>query len=151
MIGARLVGPAAPASLPAFLRVTFSQAFWAPALVLVFWATAAKGFNAYILYPWLDIPTHFAGGIAGVYFLDTALVNLRRILGPIHPVLRLALAFGGLATAAIVWEFLEYLSDFALGSHLNLGVSDTLSDLFFGLFGAAGGVAIRLAERRRRA
>lgn len=116
----------------------------------MFWATAAKGFNAYILYPWLDIPTHFAGGIAGVYFLDTALVNLRGMLGPIHPALRLLLSFGLLATAAIGWEFLEYLSDFALGSHLNLGVTDTLSDLFFGLVGAALGVVIRCGRRRRR-
>lgn len=48
-----------------------------PALVLMLWAVAARGFDAYLLYPWRDAPTHFAGGIAGVYCIDALLVALR--------------------------------------------------------------------------
>ena len=128
-----------------------AEAFGLPAGVLVFWAVAAKGFDAYILYPWLDIPTHFAGGIAGVYCFDACLLALRPLLGPVHPALRLALAFGLLACAAIGWEFLEFLSDLAWGTHLNLGVTDTLSDLLFGLLGGGWGVGIRYYLRRREA
>jgi len=118
-------------------------AFWAPALVLVFWAVAAKGFDAYVRFPWLDVPTHFAGGIAGVCCIDACLVALRPLTGRVHPALRLALAFGLLACAAMGWEFLEYLSDLFCGTHLNLGVGDTLSDLFFGLLGGGWGVGVR--------
>ena len=114
-----------------------------PALVLAFWAVAAKGFDAYLLYPWLDVPTHFSGGIAGVCCVDAFLLRLRPLTGRVHAAVRLALAFGLLACAAIGWEFLEYLSDFFLRTHLNLGVADTLSDLFFGLLGGGWGVAVR--------
>lgn len=125
------------------------QALAPPLAVLAFWAVAAKGFDAYLLSPWLDVPTHFAGGIAGVWCLDVYLIEWRRSTGPVHPALRLALAFGVLACAAIGWEFLEYLSDVFRGTHLNLGVRDTLSDLFFGLLGGAWGVGVRYHVRRR--
>jgi hypothetical protein len=124
------------------------QALWAPALVLLFWATAAKGFGAYLRYPWLDMPTHFFGGVASAYFFDVCLANLNPVLGPIHALLRLALSFSLVAVAAIVWECLEYLSDLLLGSHLNLGVTDTLSDLLFGLLGALCFVVARLVRGR---
>lgn len=124
------------------------QAFWAPGLVLIFWAVAAKGFNAYIRFPNLDIPTHLFGGLASAYFFDTGVLNLRHVWGSIHPYFRLALAFGFVAVIAIFWEFGEFLSDLWWGSHLNLGVSDTLSDLFFGLLGAGGFVVLRLVQRQ---
>jgi hypothetical protein len=46
------------------------------------------------------------------------------------------LSLGLTAVTAVVWEFLEFLSDVTFGTHMNLGVSDTLSDLLFGLLGA---------------
>jgi hypothetical protein len=51
------------------------------------------------------------------------------------------------AVAAVASEFLEFASDFSLGTKMNLGVSDTLLDLFFGLLGAVVTVA-RLSVRR---
>jgi len=55
------------------------------------------------------------------------------------------LALGLTAITAVVWEFLEFASDFALGTKMNLGVSDTLSDLFFGSLG--GTVMVLMASR----
>jgi len=128
-----------------WLAATLRQAGWAPLLVLVFWAIAAGVFNAYDRYPSLDMPTHFCGGISIAYLTSVGVVRLAPLLGAIHPLLRAALAIGATAVAAIVWEFMEYLSDLFLGTHLNLGVRDTLSDLFFGLLGATFFVALRVA------
>src|SRR5277367_553122 len=119
-------------TLRVWVTATLRQAFWAPGLVLVFWAVAAKGFNAYIKYPNLDIPTHLFGGLASAYFFDVCIQNLREPFGSIHIYFRLALSFGLVGVIAIFWEFGEFLSDRFLGSHLNLGVPDTLGDLFFG-------------------
>ena len=48
--------------MTALLSRTLKQAAWAPVAVFIFYAVAAKGFNAYLLHPWLDMPTHFCGG-----------------------------------------------------------------------------------------
>ncbi len=130
-------------------RIIPWRALSLPTLVLAFWAVAAKGFDAYLRYPWLDVPTHFAGGIAGVYSVDAFLLRLRPWTGRVHAAVRLGLAFGLLACAAIGWEFLEFLSDYFLWTHLNLGVADTLSDLLFGLVGGGWGVAVRHYLTRR--
>lgn len=123
---------------------TLREAFWAVALVLVFWAVAAKVFHAYILYPWLDMPTHFAGGLVAAYFVRTAIAKSQMWVGPTPIAVQLVASLGLAGVAAIIWECLEYLSDQFLGSHLNLGVTDTLSDQIFGLAGATVYVAYGL-------
>lgn len=115
---------------------TLRQAAWAPATVLISHAIADKVFNAYATYPWIDIPAHFFGGVAITYFFLTAAANLQRVVGTIPYIVQLVLAVGLAAISAIVWEFVEYLCDLFLGSKISLGVTDTLSDLFFGLLGA---------------
>ena len=124
------------AGVKTWLWRSHRQAGWAPWLVFIFYAVAAKGFNAYILYPSLDMPTHFFGGAAIAYFFLSAATNVQALTGAIPKSIRLLLALGMTAFVAVVWEFLEYASDILLGTKMNLGVADTLSDLFFGLLGA---------------
>lgn len=131
-----------------WLQSTFQQAAWAPLIVFVFYAVAAKGFNAYILYPWLDMPTHFCGGMAITYFYSAAIAHSQAKIGRIPNLIQSLLSLGLTAITTIVWEFLEYASDVTLGTRMNLGVADTLSDLFFGLLG--GLVISTLAARSRR-
>jgi len=60
-------------------------------------------------------------------------------------------SLGLTAVTAVVWEFLEFLSDIIFGTHMNLGVSDILSDLLFGLLGAlvvVAAAASRLTRNR---
>jgi hypothetical protein len=125
-----------------WLNASLRQGFWAPALVLVFWALAAKGFAAYLRWPWLDMPTHFLGGVSAAYFIDVCALNAASLFGPLHRVFRVLVAFGLVAACAVFWEFAEYGSDTFLGSHLNLGVEDTLHDLAFGLTGGLCGALI---------
>ncbi|MES2152209.1 MAG: hypothetical protein V4508_20720 [Pseudomonadota bacterium] len=119
----------------AWLRKTLRQAAWAPLTVLALFAIASLGFDAYGLYPWLDIPTHFLGGMAMGYFFLAAIGQAQLALGPIDPLIQRLLAIGLTGMTAMSWEFLEFASDQLLGTTMNYGVQDTLSDLFFGLLG----------------
>jgi UDP-N-acetylmuramyl pentapeptide phosphotransferase/UDP-N-acetylglucosamine-1-phosphate transferase len=111
------------------------NAAWAPLTVFVFYAVAAKGFDAYLIYPWLDIPTHFCGGMAITYFYMVAISHSQNLLDPFPKLIQLVLSLGLTAISAVIWEFLEFSSDAVWSTKMNLGVSDTLSDLFFGLLG----------------
>lgn len=127
-----------------WINNTFRQAAWAPISVFIFYAVAAKVFNAYILYPDLDIPTHFFGGMAITYFYSVAIQHSHVLIGHTYKNIQFLLAIGLTAITAVVWEFLEFSADKLLGTLMNLGVSDTLSDLFFGLLG--GVVAVFLVR-----
>jgi mannose/fructose/N-acetylgalactosamine-specific phosphotransferase system component IID len=131
-----------------WLKNTFQQAAWAPLAVFVFYAVAAKGFSAYLLYPWLDMPTHFCGGLAITYFYTIAIAHSQAHIGRIPRLIHLLALLGLTAITAVVWEFVEFSADVALGTKMNLGVTDTLSDLFFGLLG--GVVMVAVAARCRR-
>lgn len=130
------------------LKITLKQAAWAPLTVFAVYALVAKGFGIGAKLPWLDIPAHFVGGAVTTYFFAVAVFNFQIATGKIPAVIQLALSIGLTAVAAIVWEFLEYGSDFLFGTTINLGVSDTLSDLFFGLLGGAGTVSLRCVLKR---
>ncbi len=117
---------------------TFRQAAWAPLGVFVFYYwIAADVFDAYIHYPWLDMPTHFCGGVAITYFYLAAGAHAQALIGAIPKPARFVMALGLTAITAVLWEFAEYASDVLLHTEMNLGVSDTLSDLFFGLLGGS--------------
>ncbi len=120
----------------AWIGRTVRETWWAVVGVLIFWAIAAKGLHAYLLYPWLDMPTHFAGGWAIAFVGRRGVVNATPAIGSTPLLVQSVVAIGVAAVAAIAWELLEYLSDLYLKGHLVLGEVDTLSDLSFGLLGA---------------
>ncbi|MBI3229843.1 MAG: hypothetical protein HYZ45_06600 [Burkholderiales bacterium] len=119
-----------------WLLNTFRQAAWAPSLVLLFYFIVGKGFSAYSAYPDLDMPTHFFGGMALAYFYLVAIFQSQQLIGPCPQLLQSICALGLAAISNILWEFMETLWDLGFATHINQGINDTLSDLFFGLFGA---------------
>lgn len=131
--------------MKAWLYHTFRTAAWAPLLVFMFYVIAAKGFHAYLIYPNIDMPTHFLGGMAITYFYLYALHYAQNLVGPIPRLIQQLAALGLTAITAICWEFLEIVCDLAWSTQMNLGTKDTLSDLFFGLFG--GTMMVLLAKR----
>jgi len=122
--------------MKAWIVQTFKRAAWAPLLVFVLFVAGAKITDIYLLYPDFDMPTHFCGGMAMTYFYLVAICLSQNLIGKVPDLIKLALSLSLTAVTAIIWEFLEYLSDISLGSKLNLGVTDILSDLLFGLLGA---------------
>ncbi|SFM97242.1 hypothetical protein SAMN05660284_00161 [Formivibrio citricus] len=121
---------------------TLRRSAWAPLLVLAFYAIAIKGFDAYVRWPDLDIPTHFAGGMAITYVYATLLRESQARLGTIPALIRSLCALGMTAITAILWEFMEFGTDYFFGMVTVLGVTDTLSDLFFGLAGGSATLAM---------
>lgn len=123
---------------------------WAPAAVFGFYLVASLVFDAYPLYWWLDSVTHFGGGAALSYFLLDLFDSAGNFIGHIPRPIRLALVFSCVTSAAVFWEFYEFFSDHLLGTHMQFGQDDTMSDLFFGMLGCVAWLALHALWRRFR-
>jgi hypothetical protein len=128
---------------------------WAPIAVFGIHVLFARVFAAYRAWPDLDIPVHFAGGAAIAFFFarairEAARIGILRVRADVAAVCALSLT----CTAAVFWEFAEYVSDHNFGTHAQGGLEDTLSDLLMGFLGGAAYVsfaAIASAARARSA
>ena len=124
---------------------TLRQAAWAPILVLLFYLVA-RSLQLFVLFPPLDIPTHFMGGVVITYFYRVAIRNAQRLVGDIPFPIQVLFALTCTGTTTIFWEFYENISDYFFHSQMVRGVTDTVVDLFVGLLGA---LAVSLLYRRR--
>jgi hypothetical protein len=129
----------------AWMVDTLREAAWAPLSVLGFYAIGLT-FGFYDLFPPLDIPSHFAGGVVIAYFYRIAIRNSQTLVGPIPFVIQRLFAFACAGTTAIFWEFYENILDFFAGTQMVRGVQDTVVDLFLGLLGA---LVLTVFYRRR--
>ena len=124
----------------------------APAIaVFLIHVVATRGFDAYSHLPWLDIPMHFVGGMAIAYFFHRASISASEcgLIGPFHPVTHAVLIVSLTCTAAVFWEFAEFIAD-RFGLHVQLGLEDTLGDMFLGICGGIVLLAcVAIAARRR--
>ena len=118
---------------------------WAPLLVIGLHVVATEALDVYSGWPRLDIPMHFAGGVAMAYFVSGCLQALPH--GPSRRsrviVLEAVLVASLTTTAAVVWEFVEFTIDTATGSNLQVSLTNTMQDLAVGMLGAAVVVAVR--------
>ena len=100
------------------------RAGWAPLLVFLLHVFISRVLNGYILYPPLDIPMHFFGGVAIAYFLSMCFAALPE--DAVSPAYRaaaeLVLVMSLTATASVVWEFAEFTTDTLFGTHAQLGL-----------------------------
>jgi len=113
------------------------RAAWAPVLVFGLHVFISRVLNAYLLFPPLDIPMHFFGGVAIAYFFANCLRALPAgaISSWLRPWLVAAMVFALTATATVFWEFAEFFSDQLFGTHAQLGLGDTLLDMALGVAG----------------
>ena len=118
-----------------WIFATLREAAWAP-LSVVFFYLVGRLFHIYDLFPRLDIPTHFIGGVAITYFYRSAIRNSQRIVGDIPFPIQILLALTCTGTTIILWEFYENLFDYFFGTHMVRGLEDTILDMFLGLLGA---------------
>jgi hypothetical protein len=114
------------------------EAGWAPALVFVLHVVAACGFAAYALFPPLDIPMHLLGGVAITFFIGHSyrVAEGSGLLGRPVRWLYFALVPALAISTTVLWEFAEFLSDRYFGTHAQLGLEDTLSDMVLGCLGS---------------
>jgi hypothetical protein len=128
-----------------WVMTTFKEAAWAPLSIVGFYGIGLA-LHLFKSYPWIDMPTHFLGGIAITYFYRCATRNSQNLIGEIPFLVQTLLAFTGTGTTAIFWEFYENLMDHFLGFSMVRGLDDTIVDLTMGLCGA---LVLSLFYRRK--
>jgi hypothetical protein len=131
--------------LASWVSATLRESAWAPLSVILFYLVG-RGLGLYELFPPLDIPSHFIGGVAITYFYRVASRNAQPMVGVIPYSIQILLAFTTTGTTIIFWEFYENLFDFFFGTHMVRGLEDTILDMLVGLLGA---LALSIFYRRR--
>ncbi len=91
----------------------------------------------YKRHPWIDIPVHVLGGVFIAYSFSLALTYYqeRRILSELNVLSRIVFLFTLTSTATVIWEFGEFTLDFFFDTVAQLGLEDTMLDMFLGLVG----------------
>ncbi len=100
-------------------------------------------YSAYNLFPefyisWrVDIPIHILGGLSIAYSATSAiyLAERKNVMAIEKLWMRAAVVVALVITAAVWWEFYEFLSDRFLGTHNQPNNADTIKDLFMGMLG----------------
>lgn len=110
---------------------------WAPIAVFAAHVIASRVLGTHLAFPSLDIPMHLAGGAAITYFFWRSLhvQESRFVVGEMVSASAGLLSFTAVATAAVVWEFAEWISDRYMSTHAQLGLEDTLLDMLLGIVG----------------
>ena len=114
---------------------TLREAVWAPLGVFLFYLVA-RSLQLFNLFPPLDIPTHFLGGVVITYFYRVAIRNVQAVVGEIPFPIQVIFAFTCAGTTMIFWEFYEYVFDFFFDTQMVRGVTDTTVDFFVGVRGS---------------
>src|SRR5687767_14217848 len=128
-----------------WILTTLREAAWAPISVLIFYLIG-RTLQLFDLFPRLDIPAHFIGGVAITYFYRSAIRHSQGIVGVIPGFIQILLAFTCTGTTIILWEFYENLFDFVFGTLMVRGLEDTILDMLLGLLGA---LVLTIFYRRR--
>jgi hypothetical protein len=119
----------------AWILATLRESAWAPLGVVGIYIVGLA-LHLFRMFPFIDMPTHFLGGMAITYFYRSAIRNSQTLLGPTPHLLQVLFAFTATGTTAVLWEFYENLIDHFFGTHMVRGLEDTIIDLAMGLSGA---------------
>ena len=130
------------------LWVDLLKLFWPPIVVFTMHVFLYV-IDLYSLFPWVDIPMHYLGGLSMAYSLFMTLTYLqeRRIIHPLDKVIMLLLTFTLVATIAVFWEFGEFSMDQLLKTNGQISLQNTMQDLFMGMLGAATVVGYKLIKK----
>jgi hypothetical protein len=66
-----------------WITITLRESAWAPLSIFGFYLIGLA-LRLFKMFPSLDIPTHFMGGVAITYFYRSAIRNSQKIVGDIH-------------------------------------------------------------------
>lgn len=126
-------------------------------LSLVFSLTGFYLVNAaadfYTTYPNFDVPMHFLGGmVAAIFFV----LYFKKELSKLSPLLIAVFLIGSTIFAGIIWEFFEWGLDHFLVPYVSwmrisqLGLEDTLGDIFVDFLGGTAIFLLYLYEEARK-
>ena len=114
--------------------------FLFPVLVLLIHAFFVI-FGLYSIYEWIDIPMHFLGGmsVAVSFTLTLRSFQKQNLMGKMPFLIFLIFVVSLTALTAVFWEFWEFFADLYMELNAQLGLADTMADLFLGLIGGLFG------------
>ena len=124
---------------------TLKESAWAPLAVFGFYLLGLA-IDLFDNYPFMDIPTHFMGGVVITYFYRVAIRNSQKIVGDIPFSIQVIFAFTCTGTTTVFWEFYENFADHFLGTSMVRGLEDTIVDFILGISGA---LVLSLFYRKR--
>lgn len=115
-----------------------------PITVLLVHIIASKVLNLYMIFPDLDIPFHYIGGLSIAHTSVQILSYLEKekISTTLNKVVLLVLIFSLTATATVFWEFAEFIGDQLLDTNIQISLANTMQDQFMGILGGATWVLI---------
>lgn len=119
-------------NITAFLKI-----LTLPIIVFGVHVLLSKIVDMYALFPWIDIPMHFVGGMT----MTTTLIMLYKALQHInlipqmHAAITRVFLFTTISTITIFWEFAEFSTDVFFGTHAQVSIPDTMKDMFLGMLG----------------
>jgi hypothetical protein len=110
-----------------------------PAAVLLIHLVASNILDLYTIFPHLDMPIHYMGGLSIAYTTTQILTYLGKggMMPPLNKYVLLILVLALTATAAVFWEFLEFIIDQLLAANIQIGLANTMQDQFMGILGGA--------------
>jgi len=122
----------------------FVSFFMFPITVLLAHLIASRILNLYIIFPNLDIPFHYIGGLSIAYTSAQILAYLEKekISTTLNKAVFLVLIFSLTATATVFWEFAEFIGDQLLGTNIQISLANTMQDQFMGILGGVTWVFI---------
>jgi len=131
-----------------------SSFFIFPATVFLAHLTVSGIFRLYTVFPHIDIPFHFLGGFSIAYTSAKILAYLEqeKLIARLNGMLFMILLISITATAAVLWEFVEFTGDQLFHTNIQVSLANTMQDQFMGLL---GGLALaflywRSSKKQRR-
>ena len=99
--------------------------------------TVVKLLGLYEMFPAIDIPFHYLGGLSIAYTCARVLSYLEseRVTAVLNRAIFLVLLLSLTATVAVFWEFAEFISDQILATNLQPSIANTMQDQFLGILG----------------
>lgn len=115
----------------------FLSFFLFPTLVYLAHLVALRVLHLYALFPNVDMPFHYVGGLSIAYTASLILSHLEseKVTAPLNRMIFLVLLLSLTATIAVFWEFAEFISDQVLRTHLQPSIANTMQDQFLGILG----------------
>ena len=121
--------------------------YFLPAIFIFLINIPLTFFSVYLIFPWIDIPMHFFGGISVGYLFFMSLKYFQsKKYFELNSLSRIIFVFALVSTIAVFWEFYEFIMTFLTGYAFQGDLPDTMKDLFFGMFG--GLVSALFLERK---
>ena len=110
-----------------------------PVIVFLVHLIAVKVLDLYRMFPNVDIPFHYIGGLSIAYATTKILSHLesKKVTAALDRVLLLVLLLSLTATTTVFWEFAEFILDQLLDTHLQPSLANTMQDQFLGILGGS--------------